>query len=882
MDKAPWERDYSETSSVDTSLAPWEREFERPKAQPKQQDLYIPDMAMAGEDSYTPPTQDELLGKQAGNIEQNVETGFSKFSDLGNLALGKLGNVEAEQKAREGYGALRNKVLAELKANGIQGEYTEDGELVVVNENGEAVPADSSLVRSLWQSKWGIAGSIGGAITGARVGMAAGAVAGPYGVAVGGLVGGVVGGAAGTFAGTGLDSVLVNMDLVNKASDDEILSKMKDAGVADAMLAPLGLLGAKMVVGSGRAIKRAYDFILAGNKDGARAELKKYFKVTDSQIDETIAKVESLQGTLPGTQFEKGIISLAITRPKGEDIVSAAGIFNPNVSSEISYQVSKRADDLLNESSKLATDNNLAIFKDNMDRYVNEVKSNYDKVKSAPEEFTGNYSFDFEKLGIEPIIDDIGARIENPALKQRFVNVLTRIEQASEGRTFNDLIDLRQAVNDIKYNTPSMKFSDKQALESTLKSIDNEIDLAAKTHIPKSDVWLDTWNKVKTDYAKMKDIEENVMVKALSRPGITEDAAVKVFSKYIAAGDNTFYNVMEKLTPNVQKRIEGSVLNALVEKYTVGTVGGTRAVHFPQLSQELKKVSWKAGNNAQLVRTINRMAEVFKNDVNLVRATKGIEIPKFQSYLTVDPIARAKYEIASHGFNYVKQLVPGDTSNTLALLKHTSRILDNPLNSKSINEMKRALPKDKRVVIGTLDVDTPLREIQQAYVERQAALKQLFGKDAPPRLVWHADPEKLAKIQNPTSTTLPSGQGLYATQRGTVGVNPSEITLAERSDDLVTEFIWKNSQAKNDLIVEKATQYMDDKRYMNIMKLASSKLVRDDIEGNAKIVANSIRAEAGILRKRIEKDFGLKMPKDEAEKLVWLKYKEVMENCNDK
>ena len=75
---------------------------------------------------------------------------------------------------------------------------------------------------------------------------------------------------------------------------------------------------------------------------------------------------------------------------------------------------------------------------------------------------------------------------------------------------------------------------------------------------------------------------------------------------------------------------------------------------------------------------------------------------------------------------------------------------------------------------------------------------------------------------------------------------------------------------------------MDDKRYMNIMKLASSKLVRDDIEGNAKIVANSIRAEAGILRKRIEKDFGLKMPKDEAEKLVWLKYKEVMENCNDK
>lgn len=884
--KAPWEVEdntsTNEPQSFEVGKAPWEIKLERPMAKIEEPTLYLPEMDMAGEEYNPAPTPNLDLQQKAEESAIDTQALFNRYSTTGNQILGYFGNEEARNKAEAATKNLRKQVLEELKAKGIQGEYTDDGELIVVNEKGEAIPVDPNMFKEMFSQKWEIGGAIGAGITGARLGGMAGALAGPIGTGIGAIAGGAIGAIAGSTAGAGIDALTANMDVVNKASNDVIYSKMYDAGVAAAVLEPLGLLGAKGVEYSARGIKRAYDFILAGNKEGASVELKKYFNATDDQIAEVIAKVENLQGPLPGTQFEKGLTAMATTMPKGEDIVAASNVFNPSVGAQISNQVAKRADEVLAESEKLATDNNLVIFKDNMDAYTAEVKTQYEAVKQAPKEFTEDFSFNFDDLGIAPIVEEIGARIENPALKQRFVNTLTKIEQAAEGRGFVDLIDLRQAVNDIKFGSTTLKFSDKQALDSALKTIDNEIDNAAKTYIPNSNVWLDTWSKVKTNYAKMKEVEENVMYKALTRPGITEDTAVKVFSKYIAAADNTFYNVMEKLPMNVQKRIEGSVLNNMIEKFTVGAEGGVRAIHFPQLAKELGKVSWKASNNQQLVRTVKKMADVFKNDVNLVRATKGIEIPRFQSYLTVDPVMRAKYELASHGFNYVKRLVPGDTANTLALLNHTSRVLDNPLNAKSVKDMMGALPKDKRTTRDRLDVDNMIKNLQNLYAERQMAIRQMFNKDAPPRLVWNASPEKLQALQNPVSKVLPQGNPLFATQRGSVGTNPSELTLAERSDDLIAEFIWKNSNAKNDEIVQAASKYMDDNRFNNIMKSVSTKLVKDDIESNAKVVANSIKAEAGILRKRIEKDFGVKLPKEEAEKLVALKFKEVMEQCNGK
>jgi len=604
---------------------------------------------------------------------------------------------------------------------------------------------------------------------------------------------------------------------------------------------------------------------------------------SDPDIANTYATGTSGYG-IPKTDAEKAIYALTQTQKGGEAIVSAASKLDATASATVRNQVAKRAEDVLKITDELRADNVQAIVNQNLKSYTDEVKGFYKQVKEAPKEFTTDYSFDFDKLGIQPIVETIGAKIENPAIKQRFVNTLTKIEQASEGRTFNDLIDLRQAVNDIKFNGPNLKFSDAKTLDNAISAIDNEIDTAAKTHIPQYETWAKNWDTAKVEYAKMKDLESNILYKVLTKPGINEDTVVKAFTKYIGAGDNTFYQVMEKLPKNVQNRIEGSVLNNLTEKYAAGTLGGNRAIHFPLLSQELKKVSWQSPKTKQTVRTINRMAEVFKNDVNLARVSGGIEIPRFQSYLTTDPIVRLKFEVASKFFNHIKQFYPGDEANALALVKHASKLLENPISDKSLKDMMRTIPLERRKFREKLEFADDMEAIKQAYLERQMALKQMFNKDIPPRLVWKSNPDDLARLQNPEATILPSvDEVLYGTAKGTVGKNPSEVNLTDRASDLLTEFIWRNTSKENgENITEQAIKYMDDNRFTNIMTNVAKKLSKEDFEKNALTVANSIKSEAGILIKRIEKDFGVKMPKSEAEKLVALKFKEIMEQCNGK
>lgn len=908
LGKAPWEvEDNTSTQPMtfEAGKAPWETE---------QPSVDLGSMSLVGALKGTQQTpnpfvsstpkeepimdligQRDIIGTQndestrvktVQEVRSNIENLYSRYSDIPKQVASYFGDSEAKTELQVSSKALEDNILKELTARGYSSQFR-DGKLYVAEDDGtETEVPDSTFLQQLLRSKGEMTGAIGGAIGGGRLGFNIGSKVGPVGAAVGTALGATIGGGIGAAGGSGADALLSNFELVNKVNDDVIYAKMADAGIADVIMAPIGAAVAKGVVGaakvSGKAMQGIFDFVYDSNLDGAYKLALDQAGVTEAQAKEIVSNVENLVGPMRGSPKEKVLQALTQTYKGGEGIVQAANILDPKASANMASQVFQRAEDVLAKTQELSADNIQAIFKQNIDGYIDNVKNYYSTVKEAPQQFTKDYSFDFDSFGIEPIIDEIGKKVENPAIKQRFVDTLTRIEQASEGRGFNDLIDLRQAINDIKYNTSKIKYTDQQALDKALKSIDDEITSAAKTHIPEYDTWLKSFDNAKLEYAKMKDLESNVLYKSLTRPGLTEDTVVKTFARYIGAGDNTFYQVMEKLPKNVQDRVEGSVLNMLTEKFAAGTVGGNRAISFPLLSKELKKVSWQSPQTKQVVRTINRMADVFQNDVNLARVSGNIEVPRFQSYLTTDPIVRLKYEVASTIFNHIKQFKPGNEADALALVKHTGKLLENPLHSKTINDLMKARPMERREFRQKLDFSPDLSRIQQAYIERQQAMKQMFGKEAPARLVWNADPEKLARIQNPTPTTLPSGQGLYATQRGTVGVNPSEIALSDRSDDLITEFIWKNSNAKNDDIVSKALQYMDDNRYMNIMKTASSKLVKNNIEANAKVVANSIRAEAGILRKRIEKDFGLKMPKEEAEKLVWLKYKEVMENCNGK
>ena len=108
---------------------------------------------------------------------------------------------------------------------------------------------------------------------------------------------------------------------------------------------------------------------------------------------------------------------------------------------QVKERVSSLDLDLVNSENKMN-----AITAD-LDAYTTDVANFYTKVKQAPIEFTKNYSFDYDAMGVKPILETIGDRIEDPIMKERFLNTLKRIGESSDNRGFVDLIDLRQVIS---------------------------------------------------------------------------------------------------------------------------------------------------------------------------------------------------------------------------------------------------------------------------------------------------------------------------------------------------------------------------------------------------------------------------------------------------
>ena len=117
----------------------------------------------------------------------------------------------------------------------------------------------------------------------------------------------------------------------------------------------------------------------------------------------------------------------------------------------------------------------------------------------------------------------------------------------------------------------------------------------------------------------MKQMEENVLYKALDKPAISAEDVVKSFMNFSDAGDDTFIKVMEKLPLESQKRVEGAVFSHFLDRRTSG-IDKMKAIDFPVLAKDLGKIQFKTPELQQAALHINQMAQVFKNDINLAKA----------------------------------------------------------------------------------------------------------------------------------------------------------------------------------------------------------------------------------------------------------------------
>jgi hypothetical protein len=678
-----------------------------------------------------------LTGKRELSAKELVvalQTVHPDMSSITTRLSAFFGDEDAAIKAQRTEAAVVEKIKQGFASRGAQAEFIE-GEWYVVGSQDN--PDDIiRITPGMWDTFWAARGETGGAVLGGIAGGKAGAEAtagspNPYvrALAIGG--GSIAGAVAGSIVGTQLDylrdAILLSEELSAEVSAHKALTAAEASAIGD--LVSLGVL--KAGASTLKGVVRAKDFIVGGNTEGAKQALRDTMFLREPEIEEVVAKLSKVIDTSTMSQAQQEITATALLLPGTQDLVRVAGVIDPKASRAVVRAINDRAADVLKTTNELAGEGAPVKLSEDLNAYTQQTKEYYGSVKmaAATAPRAKYYKFKLEPAALEPVYEQLRANIQDPATLEKFILQVNKAKQHANGRTFEDLIELRQLVNDFAFNRKITNGKAIGTLREVIDNLDARIEQGSKFVFgaDKAKQWLAEFSSAKAEYAKMKSLERNSLVKLVRRPGVQPELISQALLRYANSVDGTYEHVMGVLPKASRVTVEGDMINTLAEKYSLGEAGGPRAVHFPLLVQELDKLQLVTPEARKLKAGLKELGEIFQNDVPLSMSTGLMAIPKFQSYLTADPVIRAKFALASGIFNYVKTLAPGEASRQAALLKNTAKFLETPLNAKSLKEFSESLAPEVNFGAEVLEVQRAQGEAIAKGLDKSAARMKFYG-----------------------------------------------------------------------------------------------------------------------------------------------------------
>lgn len=595
-------------------------------------------------------------------------------------AQGLLGNTLKQRQVEVAEREAQQKIVNLASERGVN-LRVQDGEYFAQTEDGKWARVTPDLLDDLASAKGEIIGGTAGAIAGLALTPI------PHPLAK--FIGSAAGAAAGAAAGTQLDylysAIKLSEDMNAQVALNKALTAAELSVVGDALAYPIAKLGGAAV----RGIKRAKDLIVDGNSAGAYKALKDTLFISDGEAQRIVEGLQKFAAVPGGNPVEQRIASTVLTRPGGEAIVQSVVRDSPKASQAVVQALDSRAQDLMRTSKELSGDGVAKLLREDLDNYVADVKGYYGQVKDRALKAPGadRIQFDYDSLAVEPVLKRLESNIQDPTVLQRFVAQAQRIRETSDSRTFGDLLELRHLVNDFKFNKRIASAKDYDALNEVLTKIDGAIKQSAETVMPDAKQWLTDWASARAKYAQMMRTQENVLAKALRNPQLTEAEIGNRLVKHIQTVDGTLEEVLNKLPANARRRAEGAVIDTLVNKMTAGAEGGLRATDFPALAKELDKITFTTKEPRQLKVAINKMAEVFRNDLALAKASGKVYFQRPGGFLADDLASKFKYQAAQNIFQNVQKMLPTEHGRGIALIAKAAELLENPLHAKTAKEL---------------------------------------------------------------------------------------------------------------------------------------------------------------------------------------------------
>lgn len=610
--------------------------------------------------------------------------------------------IKAEEESRK-------KIIAMAKDHGVELEM-QDGEYYAKMDDGRYARVTPDLWDEIISAKGEAAGGIAGAIAGARLGAMATPVPHPAAKLGGSILGAAVGAAAGSQVDYLYNAIKLSEDMSAQVAANKALTAAELSVIGDVVAYPVVKFGAAGI----KKLIQAKRYITEGNSEGAYQALKDTMFISDHEAQQLVDKLSKVSAVPGSTTAEQRIAATALTRPGAQNLVHAAISTDPKASQAVVQAIDSRAKDLLSTTKEKAGTDTARLLREDLDNYIDDVKQFYGTVKGQVANGRP-ITFNYDALAVEPVLARLEKNIQDPATLERFLAKAKAIRETSDSRTFPDLLELRHQVNDFLYNRRIASAKDREALREVVGRIDSTIESAARMALPNGDEWLKSWAQAKAKYAQMIRTRENVLVKALQSPNVTEADIGNRLVKHIQTVDGTLEEVLSKLPPHARKRSEWAVLDTLANKFTAGAEGGLRATNFPMLAKEMDKIVLTTPEARQFKKAVQQLSEVFTNDTALARSSGNVNFTKPQGFLADDVVSKFKYQAAQSLFQEAQKYLPTERGRGLALVSKVAELLENPLHAKTVKEVMKDL--------------SPTMTQQITDLQRAAARAQAAGKD---------------------------------------------------------------------------------------------------------------------------------------------------------
>lgn len=673
--------------------------------------------------NYTPTLQErrdqayQTLMSQEKTTARDLVTSLQVLSpalvSLTDQAKGALGNKLKAKQVEEAEKAARDKVISMAQDKGITLQW-QGGEYYAQTPEGQWAKVTPTLWDELWAMKGETAGAVAGAVAGARAGAA---IPAPHPLAklALGAAGSVVGAAVGSATGAEADYLYTAMKQSEELSAKVAAHKAITAAEWSVIGDVIGYPVAKLTGAAVKGIMKARDFIKTGNTTGAYRALKDTLFISDSEAQELTDKL-SKQMAVPGSSAqEQAIASTAITKPGAEQLVRAATSTDPRVSQAVLQSIDSRAKDLL---ATTETKNTGTLLRQDLNNYVSDVKQFFGAVKDeamkAPN--ASRVQFNYDKLAVEPLMQRLEGNIQDDAVLNRFKNLVMRVRETSDSRTFPDLLELRQIVTGFKYNKRITNTKDFQAIDEVLGNIDNAITQAAQMAMPgQADAWLTKYAQARAKYAQMIQVQNNVLAKALRKPTLSEKEVGDLLTKHINSLDGTFDAVLSQLPMNARKKAERSVIDTLANKFTTGNSASLQFTDFLKLNDQLEDIVFTTPEARQMKQAISRISEVFKNDPQLAKASGSTHFAAEADTLSANPVTATRLAAARQMFRSWQKYFPTERGRGIALVNKVAELLENPLHAKTMREVMDEVP----------ELTADVQKLQQEFAKAKAAGKDM-------------------------------------------------------------------------------------------------------------------------------------------------------------